>query len=119
MAIWVSSLGVSSFAQKHKLFTFPCGLQFFFFASNCKRYSLFSYSGSFLLVKLGEIIKKCWKLKDTKYVGMCEGLYVLINTYFVYGFNLVVGKEGEITIGTINGIERFQIHTIPLGEHPC
>jgi len=49
---------------------------------------------------------------------MCEGLYVLINTYFVYGFNLVVGKEGEITIGTINGIERFQIHTIPLGEHP-
>jgi hypothetical protein len=34
-------------------------------------------------------------------------------------FNLVVGKEGEITIGTINGIERFQIHTIPLGEHPC
>jgi hypothetical protein len=34
-------------------------------------------------------------------------------------FNLVVGKEEEITIGTINGIERFQIHTIPLGEHPC
>jgi hypothetical protein len=33
-------------------------------------------------------------------------------------FNLVVGKEGEIPIGTINGIQRFQIYTIPLGEHP-
>jgi hypothetical protein len=35
-----------------------------------------------------EIIKKCWKLKDTQDVGMGEGLYVLINTYFVYGVQL-------------------------------
>jgi hypothetical protein len=32
---------------------------------------------------------------------------------------LAIGKEGELTIGTIDDIQKLHIRTVPLGEHPC
>ncbi len=34
-------------------------------------------------------------------------------------FSLAIGKEGELTIGTIDDIQKLHIRTVPLGEHPC
>ncbi|KAH8952399.1 hypothetical protein BDL97_09G083300 [Sphagnum fallax] len=33
--------------------------------------------------------------------------------------SLAIGKEGELTIGTIDDIQKLHIRTVPLGEHPC
>jgi len=32
--------------------------------------------------------------------------------------SLAIGKEGELTIGTIDDIQKLHIRTVPLGEHP-
>ncbi|XP_024396613.1 DNA damage-binding protein 1a [Physcomitrium patens] len=32
--------------------------------------------------------------------------------------SLAIGKEGELTIGTIDEIQKLHIRTVPLGEHP-
>lgn len=33
-------------------------------------------------------------------------------------YSLAIGKEGELTIGTIDDIQKLHIRTVPLGEHP-
>jgi DNA damage-binding protein 1 len=33
-------------------------------------------------------------------------------------FSFVIGKEGELTISTIDDIRKLHINTIPLDEHP-
>ncbi|KAH8956048.1 hypothetical protein BDL97_07G017700 [Sphagnum fallax] len=33
--------------------------------------------------------------------------------------SLAIGKEGELTIGTIDDIQKLHIRTVPLGEHAC
>ncbi|XP_073392348.1 DNA damage-binding protein 1 isoform X2 [Physcomitrium patens] len=33
--------------------------------------------------------------------------------------SLAIGKEGELTIGTIDDIQKLHIRTVPLGERPC
>lgn len=39
-------------------------------------------------------------------------------TQFDVVSSLAIGKEGELTIGTIDEIQKLHIRTVPLGEHP-
>lgn len=39
------------------------------------------------------------------------------NSYFSFVNSLAIAKEGELTIGTIDEIQKLHIRSIPLGEH--
>lgn len=42
---------------------------------------------------------------------------MVLNTLFITSNSLAIAKEGELTIGTIDDIQKLHIRSIPLGEH--
>lgn len=60
-----------------------------------------------------------WKFGDKRptYISCSSYVRVIFNLNGIFLFNsLAIAKEGELTIGTIDDIQKLHIRSIPLGE---
>ncbi|KAK1256749.1 DNA damage-binding protein 1a [Acorus gramineus] len=56
--------------------------------------------------------------EGVEHTGSCYGSQSQFRVLGPYvGSCLAIAKEGELTIGTIDDIQKLHIHTVPLGEH--